>query len=238
MAGSQPARSGPTYPARVRLRGALIAVEGIDGSGKSTQVRLLQEWLQAAGRAVHLTAWNSSPLVHGALRRAKRARALTPETFCLLHAADLADRVERDVVPRLRAGQIVLADRWVCTALTRDAARGLEERWLRGVYAFAPRPRMTVYYRLPVDVAASRIQASRSELKYYEAGLDLGLAAEAGSSFCLFQERVVARYEALVRRERLVVMDAQAPVAVQQLRLRALVQQMLEQQPEAGGTAH
>lgn len=224
-------RAQPLYPARPRFPGRLIAVEGIDGSGKSTQIRLLMQWLQSAGHPVHLTNWNSSPVVHGALRGAKRARALVPTTFCLMHAADLADRLERDIVPRLRAGGIVLADRWVCTALARDAARGLDPEWIRGVYAFAPRPRLTVYFRVPVEVALARLIASRAELKYHEAGLDLGLAPDAPTSFRLFQQRVVDRYEALVREERLAVVDAREPVAVQQLRLRELVGRALAGYP-------
>ncbi len=222
-ASSAPDPLAPSYPARARFRGRLIAVEGIDGSGKSTQVRLLSQWLQAAGYPVHLTTWNSSPLVHGALRRAKARHGLTPATFSLTHAADLADRLERDVLPRLRAGQVVLADRWVCTALARDGARGLPGDWVRGVYAFAPRPRLTVYFRVPVDVAVRRIVASRPALKYYEAGLDLDLAADAATSFGLFQQRVLDGYEALLRPEGLVVIDACEPVGMQQLRLRGLV---------------
>jgi dTMP kinase len=226
----------PAYPAPTRFRGRLIAVEGIDGSGKSTQVRLLLEWLQAAGVPAYLTAWNSSPLVHGALRRAKARHLLTPETFSLMHAADLADRWEREVQPRLRAGQVVLADRWVCTALARDGARGLSPEWIRRVYAFAPRPRLTVYFRLPVDVAVGRIVASRPQLKYYEAGLDLGLAADAPASFLLFQQRVSAAYESLVADEGLSVIDAQAAVGDQQAELRRLVRVALRgYRPTAGG---
>jgi len=211
------------YPARSRFRGRLIAVEGVDGSGKSTQIRLLLEWLRAAGHEVHLTAWNSSPLVHAALRDAKRARSLTPRTFCLMHAADLADRLEREIVPRLRAGHLVLADRWVCTALARDQAREVDPAWIRAVYAFAPRPRLGVYFRVPVDVAAGRILASRPELKYYEAGLDLDLAADPSASFRLFQQRVAHHYDRLVRSERLAVIDGMESVGAQQVRLRTLV---------------
>lgn len=223
-----PSRPGaPAYPARRTYPGRLIAVEGIDGCGKSTQIRLLLQWLLAAGQPAYLTTWNSSALVHDALRSAKRDRTLTPAVFSLMHAADLADRLEREVVPRLRAGHIVLADRWVCTAFARDGARGLPDRWLRTVYAFAPRPAVAVYFRVPVEEAASRIFAARPKLKYYEAGLDLGLAQEAAASFDLFQRRVADRYESLVRRERLHVLDACEPVAVQQQRFRSLVRDVL-----------
>lgn len=222
------AHQSPSYPAPwSRYPGRLIAVEGIDGSGKSTQVRLLLQWLQARGYAAQLTTWNSAPLVHGALRRAKQVHGLTPATFSLMHAADLADRWERDVLPRLRAGYVVLADRWVCTALARDTARGCTDDWVRRVYAFAPRPHLSVYFRVPVDVAVRRIVASRPALKYYEAGLDLGLAVEPAVSFGLFQQRVSDAYEALIAPECLDVIDARQPVTAQQTRLRALVQRAL-----------
>lgn len=225
----------PAYPARLRHSGRLIAVEGIDGSGKSTQIRLLHQWLLACGYPVHLTAWNSSPVVHGALRRGKRDHSLTATTFSLMHAADLADRLEREIVPRLRAGQVVLCDRWVCTALARDGARGLEPEWIRTLYAFAPRPRLCVYFRVPVDVAVQRILAGRPTLKHYEAGLDLGLAPEPETSFRLFQQRVLDRYEALIGPEKLSVIDALQPIAVQQLRLRALVERALRGYRQARG---
>ena len=215
------------YPARGRFPGRLIAVEGIDGSGKSTQVRLLLRWLQAAGLTVHLTTWNSSPMIHRSLRRAKRQRTLLPATFSLMHAADLADRLERDILPRLHAGEVVLADRWVGTAFARDAARGCAPEWLRRVYAFAPRPHLTAYFRIPVDAAMTRILAGRREIRFYEAGLDLGLAAEPTASFGLFQQRVAQRYAGLVRTERMRVIDARLPVADQQVLLRGLVGSVL-----------
>lgn len=229
-------RGAPAYPARRAYPGRLIAVEGIDGSGKSTQVRLLLQWLLAGGHPAFLTAWNSSPLVHPALRRAKKAQALTPEVFSLMHAADLADRLDREVLPRLQAGFTILADRWVCTALARDGARGLPSRWVRRVYAFAPRPTLSLYFRVPVEEATARILAARARLKYYEAGLDLGLAADPATSFGLFQRRVAERYERLIRPERLVVVDGRGPIPVQQEHVRALVRAALAA-PDGGAPA-
>ncbi len=221
------AATAPVYPASARYRGRLIAVEGIDGSGKSTQLRLLLRWLQAAGLPVHLTAWNSSPVVHEATRRAKRERSLQPLTFSLMHAADLADRLEREILPRLRAGHIVLADRWAATAFARDAARGCDPEWLRRLYAFAPRPHLAVYFRVPPDVAVARIQGGRPELRYYEAGMDLGLSPEPAESFRIFQRRVAEHYESLAAPERLRTIDGLGPVAVQQEAFRHLVRRTL-----------
>lgn len=223
---SPPARPS-LYPARGRFPGRLIAVEGIDGSGKSTQVRLLLRWLEAAGLPVYLTTWNSSPIIHRALRRAKRDHTLLPATFSLMHAADLADRLEREILPRLRAGQVVLADRWAMTAFARDGARGCDPGWLRRVYAFAPRPHLTAYFRVPVDAAMARILAGRPAIRFYEAGLDLGLDTDPAASFRLFQQRVAERYEALVRSERMRAMDGLLPVAQQQMALRTLVARVL-----------
>lgn len=211
-----------TYPADIRYAGRLLAVEGIDGSGKSTHLQLLLSWLRALGHTVHLTNWNSSPLVHDALRDAKRARILTPQTFSLMHAADLADRLEQEVLPHLRVGHIVLADRWVCTALARDQARGLDPAWVRRVYAMAPRPDLTVFFRLPVEVALGRILAARGKPGYHESGMDLHLAADPAKSYRIFQQRVLDHYDAMVASERLVVIDALQPARLQQAELREL----------------
>lgn len=221
--GDQPV----TYPAPLRVRGRLIAVEGVDGSGKSTQIRLLLHWLEDAGLPAHLTSWNSSAVVHGALRRAKRDGTLTPRTFSLMHAADLADRLDREILPRLRAGQVVLADRWASTAFARDAARGCAPEWLQTLYAFAPRPHLSVYFRVPVAVATERILNSRQTFGYYEAGLDMGLATDPAESFRAFQGRVQERYDALAGPQRLRIIDGCLPASTQQAEFRRLAERVL-----------
>ena len=117
-----------------RLPGKLFIVEGIDGSGKSTQLDLLHKWLVSEGHLVVFTEWNSSPLVRKTTARGKKEQLLTPLTFSLIHAADLADRMERQVIPALKAGAIVLADRYIYTAFARDGARGLNPKWVRKLY--------------------------------------------------------------------------------------------------------
>src|SRR5689334_19485077 len=155
----QPGRPVPNraYP------GALIVVEGTDGSGKSTQLYLLKRWLEIGGYRLHFTEWNSSPLVKSATRRGKQRRLLTPPTFSLLHAADFADRCERQIMPLLQGDYLVLADRYIYTAFARDGARGCPARWLRNLYRFAPIPDITFYFRAPLDVAVTRILSGRSE---------------------------------------------------------------------------
>lgn len=192
--------------------GALVVVEGIDGSGKSTQLYLLKRWLEISGYKVHFTEWNSSPLVKASTRRAKKRQALTPTTFSLLHAADLADRVERQILPLLRGGYLVLADRYIYTAFARDVARGCHDDWVRNLYRFAPIPDLTLYYRAPLEVSLGRILSGRPQLKFYEAGLDLGLSTDPVESFRLFQARIMDQYDAMVDTDRFVRIDAERPV--------------------------
>lgn len=203
--------------------GKLIIVEGIDGSGKSTQLSLLAQWLRSEGHLVIFSEWNSSPIVRATTSRGKKRQLLTPLTFSLIHATDFSDRVERDIVPALKAGAIVLADRYVYTAFARDVARGVDRQWVRSLYRFAVRPTMAMYFRVPLEVALYRILSGRPKLKYYEAGMDLGLHADPTESYKLFQGRIQQEYERIVPEYGLETMDATQPVEVQQRALRALV---------------
>ncbi|MCY4109693.1 MAG: hypothetical protein OXG11_11770, partial [Chloroflexi bacterium] len=146
--------------------GKLFVVEGIDGSGKSTQIDLLHKWLVSQGYLVVFTEWNSSPIVRRTTRRGKRRRLLTPLSFSLIHACDFANRVNDQILPALRAGAIVLADRYVYTAYARDGARGMSSQWLRRLYSFAPEPTMAFYFDVPLDEAIRRIEAGRDAVKY------------------------------------------------------------------------
>jgi len=209
--------------------GRLIAVEGIDGSGKSTQVKLLERWLRARGYPVHFTEWNSSRLVRNSMRRGKRRNLLTPSTFSLLHAVDFADRFIYQILPPLRAGMIVLADRYVYTAFARDVARGVHPDWVRGVYRFAPRPDLTFFFRVPIDVSLERLLAGRAKLKYYEAGMDLGLSTDLVESFRLFQGRVLEIYDQLAEEFDLRVIDASHDIAGQQKVVRRMTGEILRE---------
>ena len=171
--------------------GKLIVVEGIDGSGKSTQLALLHRWLLAQGYKVFFTEWNSSELVRRSMRRGKKKDLLTPTTFSLLHAVDFADRLTYKIIPPLKAGMIVVADRYVFTAFGRDVARGVHPDWVRAVYNFAPRPDLALYFRVPIEVALERLLTGRAKLKYHEAGMDVGLSRDPTDSFRLFQSRVL-----------------------------------------------
>ena len=203
--------------------GRLFIVEGIDGSGKSTQLTLLAEWLKGAGHSVVFSEWNSSAIVKTTTSRGKRRRSLTPLTFSLIHATDFSDRVEREIVPSLKAGAIVLADRYVYTAFARDVVRGMDPAWLRSLYHFAAAPTRAFYFRVPLEVALRRILSGRLKLKWYEAGMDLALHADPQESYRLFQSRILIEYEKLVQEYGLGVMDATQPAEVQQRILREAI---------------
>jgi dTMP kinase len=217
----------PLEPSRA-YPGALIVVEGIDGSGKSTQLYLLKRWLEIGGYRLHFTEWNSSPLVKSATRRGKQRRLLTPTTFSLLHAADFADRCERQILPLLHGGYMVLADRYIYTAFARDVARDCSPRWLRNLYRFAPVPDLTFYFRAPLDVAVNRIMSGRPKLKYYEAGMDLNLSLDRAESFRIFQGRILAQYDEMIESDHFVVMDGTLPVNKLQKQMRHIVKSSID----------
>jgi dTMP kinase len=208
--------------------GALIVVEGIDGSGKSTQLYLLKRWLEIGGYRLHFTEWNSSPLVRSATRRGKQRRLLTPTTFSLLHAADFADRCERQILPLLHGGYLVLADRYIYTAFARDVARNCSQRWLRNLYRFAPVPDITFYFRAPLDVAVDRIMSGRPKLKHYEAGMDMNLSLDRAESFRIFQGRILAQYDEMIESDKFVVMDGTLPVNKLQKQMRHIVKSRID----------
>ncbi len=207
--------------------GKLVIVEGIDGSGKSTQISLLHRWLLAQGHKVFFTEWNSSALVRRAVRRGKKKDLLTPTTFSILHAVDFADRLTYKIIPPLKAGMTVLADRYVYTAFGRDVARGVDSDWVRALYSFAPRPNLALYFRVPIEVSLQRILIGRTKLKYHEAGMDLGLSRDPAESFRLFQSQVLEIYDELVREFGLEVIDATADINQQQQHVRRLVAEKL-----------
>jgi len=207
--------------------GRLFIVEGIDGSGKSTQMSLLAQWLRAGGYTVVFSEWNSSPIVKSTTSRGKKKQILTPLTFSLIHATDFADRVEREIVPSLKAGAIVLADRYVYTAFARDVVRGVDPAWVRSLYRFAVVPDLAFYFRTPLEVGLRRILSGRPKLKYYEAGMDISLSTDAIDSYRKFQARILEQYEQISAEYGLFVMDAVQPVEEQQKILRDAVRPYL-----------
>src|SRR5216684_1266054 len=203
--------------------GKLFVVEGIDGSGKTTQLGLLEKWLTAEGHRVFLTEWNSSALVRAATKTGKRKNALTPMTFSLLHATDFADRLLYKIIPPLKAGMIVLADRYAYTAFARDATRGVDRQWVRELYSFAVKPELTLYFRVPIDVSLDRLLARHVKLKFYEAGMDLGWSTSPVDSFRMFQGKVLSEYDRIVDEYGLEVVNAVGSITEQQRVVRTLI---------------
>jgi dTMP kinase len=209
-------------------KGKLIIVEGIDGSGKSTQIDLLYRWLRSQGKSVYFSEWNSSKLVKSTTRLGKKKRILTPTTFSLIHATDFADRWENHILPLLKAGVIVLADRYAFTAFGRDVARGVDPQWVRNLYSFALQPDIAFYFRVPLEVSVNRILSSRAKIKYYEAGKDLELSDDKVVSFRLFQQRICDEYEKMIAEYGLTVIDGTLPIHEQQQQVREITQELLQ----------
>jgi dTMP kinase len=212
-----------TTPSPSRYPGKLIAVEGLDGSGKSTQIYLLKRWFELQNLKVSFTEWNSATIVKAATKRGKKKQLLSPTTFSLIHCTDFAHRYERYIVPLLRDGYLVLSDRYIFTALARDAVRGCDRDWVRNLYSFAVIPDITFYFDVPLATAIDRILAGRPVLKYHEAGLDLGLSTDPYESFRLFQGQIKDEYSRLVDEFHLTPIDASRTIETQQQLIRSIV---------------
>jgi dTMP kinase len=210
------------------LPGRLFIVEGIDGSGKSTQLDLLYKWLVSQGYLVVFSEWNSSAIVKRTTRRGKKRRLLSPMSFSLIHAADFASRIHAQILPALQAGAIVLADRYVYTAFARDAVRGISRPWLRDLYSFAVKPDIAFYFDVPLAEAIERIMQGRPSLKFYEAGLDLDLSSDPEESFALYQGLIRDEYLRLVEEFEMVRMEATDTLIRQQKLMRSIVKPYLE----------
>jgi dTMP kinase len=209
------------------LPGKLIAVEGLDGSGKSTQIYLVKRWLELEGYKVFFTEWNSSLLVKRSTKKGKKRHLLTPTTFALIHCTDFADRYERQILPMLHAGYIVVADRYFYTAFARDAARGCDRGWIRRLYRYARHPDVTLLFDVPLSVALTRIVAGRSQLEFYEAGMDMGLSKDPFESFQIFQGRMYEEYQQMVDEFNFVRIDATRSPTLQQREVRDLLQKSI-----------
>ena len=210
-----------------QLPGRLIIVEGIDGSGKSTQLQLLHKWLLNSKYRVLFTEWNSSALVKETIKHGKKKNLLTPTTFSILHATDFADRLMHLIIPPMKAGMIVCADRYIYTAFARDVVRGVHPEWVRNLYGFAVKPDIGFYFRVPIEVSLKRILTGRVELKFHEAGMDLGLSDDMKESFRMFQSKILEEYDKIAVEFGLTVIDATLSIQKQQSMIREIVKEKL-----------
>jgi dTMP kinase len=210
-----------------KFPGKLIVVEGIDGSGKSTQLQLAKRHLEARGLQPFFTEWNSAELIKEVTKKGKKKMSLTPMTFSLLHATDFAHRLVHNILPPLKAGMIVLADRYVFTAFARDVVRGCDPLWVRRIYQFAPRPDRAFYFNVPIEVSIARVLSGRAKIKDYEAGMDLKLAADHVESFKIFQSRILSEYDKVVGEYGLTEIDATLSISQQQQTVREYLDETL-----------
>ena len=212
--------------------GRLIIVEGIDGSGKSTQLQLLHKWLKGMNQRVFFTEWNSSALINDTIKRGKKKNLLTPATFSILHAVDFADRLAHFIIPPLKAGMVVLADRYIYTAFARDVVRGVDRDWVRDLYGMAVRPNIAFYFHVPIEVSLKRILTGRVALKFHEAGMDLGLSDDPRESYRIFQGRIIDEYNRIAQEYGMIVVDGTKSIPEQQRLVREIVaEQMKDYQP-------
>ena len=211
-----------------QLPGRLIIVEGIDGSGKSTQLQLLHKWLLNSKYRTFFTEWNSSALVKETIKYGKKKNLLTPTTFSVLHATDFADRLMHLIIPPMKAGMIVCADRYIYTAFARDVVRGVHPEWVRNLYGFAVKPDIGLYFKVPIEVSLKRILTGRVELKFHEAGMDMGLSDDPKESFRLFQTKILEEYDRIAIEFGLTVIDATLSIQKQQTMIREIIKEKLK----------
>jgi dTMP kinase len=212
-------------------RGHLVVLEGIDRSGRSTHAAELERHLRYRGRGVTRTSLGTSVLSAGPLRRLRERGGRDPVELALLHAADIAERVEEVIVPSLRAGLVVLADRYVYTPMARAEARGVDPEWLSAVFSFAPAPDLVLL--LDVDPETSLARSEKAP-DAYEAGLDLGLSADLRESYRLFQGRLAGAFERYAERYDFTRVDAAAPIREVEARLERVVDSVVLAPPQGG----
>lgn len=193
------------------LRGKLIAIEGTDGVGRSTQVELLQKWLEVNGYGVVTTGWTRSNLMRKSIELVKQGNMVDCRTFSLLYATDFADRFENQVIPALRSGFIVLADRYVYTAWARDMVRSHDHEWIQKVLSFALIPDLVVYLRIDSENLIPRV-IEAGGMNYWESGMDLGLADNIYDSFRKYQNKLIEKYDEIAEQQNFHVVDARQSV--------------------------
>jgi dTMP kinase len=218
--------------------GKLIVLEGTDGVGRTTQAALLQNWLAVEGYSAVVTEWKSSELICRVIDKAKSKNALNTITFSLLYATDLADRLHNIIVPALKSGQIVIADRYYYTAFARDVVRGADPSWVRKLYGFGIEPDLVFYLKMPLESLLRRIITTRGGLDFYESGRDIGMSTDLYQSFKLYQSHILTEYEHMVDEYQFMVVAADDHVDTVQKGLRAEVRKLLNDNHSSSATSH
>ncbi|MGH7476987.1 MAG: dTMP kinase [Longimicrobiales bacterium] len=215
------------------LAGVLIVIEGPDASGRSTHVRMLTAWLEEQGYPVAHTGLSRSRLVRHELERAKLGNVLSPRTMSLFYATDFYDQLENVIVPALRAGSVVLADRYIFTLMARDMIRGANRRWVESLYSMALVPDVVFYFAVSVNTLVERTLYSRGNLDYWESGMDLGISRDWHSSFLTYQRRMRAEFRRLRKHHDFQEINADRRLVTIQHDLRARIDRVLSQSEAA-----
>lgn len=214
------------------LPGKLIVLEGTDGVGRSTQIQLLRQWLEAEGFAVSNTGLRRSPLTQPGLDAAKLGHTLSPLTMSLFYATDFADRLERQIIPALKAGFIVLSDRYFYSIIARDSIRGLNSHRLRKVYGFALKPDIILYLKADITTLVSRIVHGRG-FDFWEAGMDIRCADNLYDSFCAYQTLLIQEFDRMVKEYGFITIDANRNVQSVFADLRTHIKNLFVQKPSS-----
>ena len=210
------------------LGGKLIVVEGADGSGRSTQITQLVEWLETSGRPTAQVGLKRSTLVSEELEKAQDGNVLSRTTLSLFYATDFADQLENIIIPALKAGFIVLADRYIYTLMARDMVRGMDEKWLKNLYGIAPVPDAVFYLSVDPEELIQRNLSKNAKLDYWESGMDLGLCRDIFDSFLKYQAQMGDAFRQLQKTYKFEIVDANRSMNAVNKDLRKKISAMLE----------
>ena len=209
--------------------GLLIVIEGTDGCGKSTQVNMLSDYIKDKCFGCAVSQWKTSRLISGVINEAKEKNMLNTTTFSLLYAADYTDRLENEIIPALKAGFVVLMDRYIYTAYVRDSVRGHDINWVKNLYSFAPNPDLVFYLNVPPQTLIKRLIAKNGVLDYFESGRDIGLSTDTYNSFEIYQKRCLDEYKKLAKEYNFIELDGTKPIDEIHEEIKKLVSKLLEE---------
>lgn len=208
--------------------GILITIEGTDGVGRTTQIAMLREWLEVQGYGVVETGWTRSRLIGRTITQAKEGRMLNRWTYSLIYAADFADRLEKEILPALRSGFVVLADRYVFTAFARDTVRGTDRQWVRDLFGFAPKPHLVLYLKLDITTLIRRVMV-RGPIDYFESGMDMAMGDDPYDSFKRYQNLLIKEYNQMAEEFGFHTLNARVQPERLQEQIRQIVAECFQQ---------
>ena len=209
------------------LLGRLIVIEGSDGVGRSTQVAMLKPWLESNGHAVLDTGMTRSALAGKGIRQAKEGNTLGPISYTLFYATDFADRLENEMIPALRAGFVVLTDRYIYSLIARAIVRGADPQWIKSVYGLALKPDAVYFLRTTVNELLQRTISKQSGFDYWESGMDIDLGEDLFDSFMNYQTRMLAVFDSMAEQYGFEIIDATDPIEVVYRNLQIKIERLL-----------